>query len=56
VDAIQLIEDKAMIGEDCRGCGRCVEVCPNGAIELTIRGNMDIDQTIERLSRKVHVQ
>lgn len=56
VDAIQLIDDRAVIGEVCRGCGRCVEVCPNSAIELTIRGNMDIDQTIERLTQKVNVQ
>jgi len=56
VDAIQLIDGRAVIGEVCRGCGRCAEVCPNGAIELTIRGSMDIDQTIERLTQKVNVQ
>ncbi|TFG31925.1 4Fe-4S ferredoxin, partial [Candidatus Thorarchaeota archaeon] len=36
VDAISLVDDKAVISAECRGCGRCVEVCPNDAIELII--------------------
>ncbi|MHA1137545.1 MAG: DUF362 domain-containing protein, partial [Candidatus Thorarchaeota archaeon] len=36
VNAISMVDGKAVISAECRGCGRCVEVCPNDAIELTI--------------------
>jgi ferredoxin len=55
VDAITLIEGMAQISEVCRGCGRCVEVCPNQAIELRIRDHTFAFQTIERLSSLVDV-
>jgi hypothetical protein len=38
VDAISLVDGQACIGLTCRGCGRCVEVCPNAAIELKVDG------------------
>jgi ferredoxin len=56
VNAIQVIDGQAFIGEECRGCGRCVEVCPNEAIRLTIQAGVPLDTTIERLSQKVDVQ
>ena len=33
--AIRLEGGRAVVGDACRGCGRCVDVCPQGAIELT---------------------
>ena len=36
VDAIRLQDGKAHIDETCRGCGLCVDICPNHAIELVI--------------------
>ena len=34
VSAIELKEEKAVIGDDCVGCGQCEQECPNGAITL----------------------
>ena len=50
VDAIQIINGTASIRDDCRACGRCVEVCPEGAIELSIESGQVFNQTIDRLS------
>jgi Pyruvate/2-oxoacid:ferredoxin oxidoreductase delta subunit len=55
VNAIQLVDGQAQIGPECRGCGRCVEVCPNGAIELTLDQSHPIQDVIQRLSQRVDV-
>jgi Fe-S-cluster-containing hydrogenase component 2 len=34
VDAISLTPDRVRISDDCKGCGRCVALCPEGAITL----------------------
>lgn len=54
-DAIHLVDGYAEINGACRGCGRCVEVCPNEAIELTIEDDFFALDTIERLSSLVDV-
>ncbi|TFG26765.1 4Fe-4S ferredoxin, partial [Candidatus Thorarchaeota archaeon] len=56
VDAISLVDDKAVISAECRGCGRCVEVCPNDAIELIIDKSKFISDSIERVSSVVNVE
>ncbi|MBN2549909.1 MAG: 4Fe-4S binding protein [Anaerolineales bacterium] len=53
VDAIRLVDGRAVIGEDCRGCGRCAEVCPNDAIEVSIAEPAYVHKTIERISSLV---
>jgi len=55
VDAIQLVDGRAVIGEGCLGCGRCVEVCPTQAIELTVADMAYVDDAIERLALLVDV-
>ena len=56
VDAIRLENDHAVIDQTaCRGCGRCVDVCPNNAIEVVIEDDNFIERTIERLSDAVDV-
>ena len=51
VNALQLHHHKARINPDvCRGCGRCVEVCPEGAIEIVIEEADFIDKSINRLA------
>ena len=49
VDAIHMVNDKAVISKECRGCGRCVSVCPHKAIEIIIDDNHFIEKSIEEL-------
>jgi ferredoxin len=54
VDAIRLKGKRAVIDEDqCRGCGRCADICPNHAIRLEIERPDYIEAAIERISRLV---
>jgi len=53
--AIRIEGDRAVIGEECRGCGHCVEVCPEGAIELTIEDPDFMDSLIPRITSLVDV-
>ncbi|MFW9993455.1 MAG: NADH-quinone oxidoreductase subunit I [Candidatus Odinarchaeota archaeon] len=60
VDAIKLVREKgkkrAVISGDCRGCGRCVDVCPNEAIELTVDDPEFINKSIDRINSVVDVK
>jgi ferredoxin len=38
---------------ECRGCGRCVEICPEEAIVLTIDGEENIQELLQRLDNLV---
>jgi ferredoxin len=49
VDAIHMVDGRAVINDSCRGCGRCVEVCPNGAIEITVEDGTFVNKTIDHL-------
>jgi Pyruvate/2-oxoacid:ferredoxin oxidoreductase delta subunit len=54
IDAISLVDNHAVTSDECRGCGRCVDVCPNGAIQISIEGQF-VEKTIERLAPLVDV-
>jgi NAD-dependent dihydropyrimidine dehydrogenase PreA subunit len=56
VDAIHLVNGRAVIGAECRGCGRCVEVCPNDAIEITLSDSDFFKGAIDRISAVVDVE
>lgn len=56
VDAIRLDGQSAVISTACRGCGRCVSVCPQQAIELSIDDAQFVTRSIERLSAVVDVR
>ena len=55
VDAIHFIKGKAVISKDCRGCGRCVSVCPHNAIEIIIEDNHYVRKSIEELDKIIDV-
>jgi ferredoxin len=55
VAAIHLEDGRAMHSDACRGCGRCVSVCPEGAIELSFGGDHIAQQMINHLSTLVEV-
>jgi hypothetical protein len=50
-----LLGDRAVIGDACRGCGRCVDICPQGAIELSIETGPSVEGAIARISSLVDV-
>jgi len=51
--AIRMAAGQAVITEDCRGCGRCVEVCPNGAITITVDRDLFLRKNQDELSQLV---
>jgi ferredoxin len=48
-------DGRAVIAEACRGCGRCVEICPVDAIELEVDPDRFLRESIERVSPLVDV-
>jgi UDP-glucose 4-epimerase len=55
VDAIHLVDGRAVISDACRGCGRCVSACPEGAIEISIEDSDFVEQAVARISPLVDV-
>lgn len=56
VNAIHLQDKRAVINDAaCRGCGRCVTVCPNDAIKVTIDNENYVSESIARLENVVDV-
>lgn len=53
VDNIKLKDGFAEIGKKCFACGRCVEICPNNAIDLIIEDNDFIEKTIQRVKKAI---
>ena len=51
IDAIKIKDGVAEISDSCLACGRCVEICPNNAIEVIIEDKDFIKKTIERVKR-----
>jgi len=49
IQAIQVIEGRAVIGEYCRACGRCATVCPNQAIRVGIDDPGFLEKSYQRI-------
>jgi ferredoxin len=54
-DAISMVGGRAVNSSDCRGCGRCAEVCPENAIDVSISDSDFISRSIDRISSTVDV-
>lgn len=52
-DALQPVDGRMTVTAACRACGRCVEICPEDAITLTMNGQEGLDVVVERISRLV---
>ncbi len=55
MDAIRLVNDSAVISDECKGCGRCVNACPQEAIEVSIEYDRFVEKSITHLSPLVDV-
>jgi len=55
VNAIYLVNKRAVISKKCRGCGRCISVCPQKAIELRIDDKDYIEKSIKSIEKMVDV-
>jgi Pyruvate/2-oxoacid:ferredoxin oxidoreductase delta subunit len=51
IDNIHIKDGSAVIGENCVGCSRCIDICPQKAITLTIENSNFIEKTIERVKK-----
>ncbi len=54
-NAIKLVDKRAVIGEECRACGRCANKCPNKAIEVIIDDKNFIKDSIEQIEKLVDI-
>ena len=50
-EGIRVAGDRAVVNENCRGCGRCAGLCPEGAIEVKVGDPDYVAKTIARLAR-----
>jgi len=55
VNAIHLVDGHSVISADCRGCGRCVDICPQEAIEIAITHDEFVTRAIARIAPLVDV-
>ncbi|MFW9987759.1 MAG: 4Fe-4S binding protein [Candidatus Odinarchaeota archaeon] len=53
VDAIKIIENHTVISNQCRGCSRCVEICPQKAIEIIIADMLYTRKSIEKIEKVI---
>ena len=55
VNAIHMKNNSAEISAECRGCGRCVDVCPQNAIKLTIKNKNFVLKSIKQIEKVINV-
>ncbi|HEY47747.1 MAG: 4Fe-4S ferredoxin [Anaerolineae bacterium SM23_ 63] len=55
VDAIRLVDGRAVKSEACRGCGRCVDVCPEGAIVIRVEDDKIVERAINHITSLVDI-
>jgi UDP-glucose 4-epimerase len=52
---IEMVDGVAVIGEECKGCGRCAAVCKSGSIKIEAENPRYVEETIERINSYVDV-
>jgi ferredoxin len=57
VHAVAMDNGRASIDlGQCKGCGRCITVCPTSAISLHVDENVDmLDQMLARIAQRTHI-
>ena len=55
LNAIRIVDNHAVRSDECRACGRCVDICPQKAIQITIDEEQFVEKTIESLAPLVDV-
>jgi ferredoxin len=55
VDATYMKNNRAEISKECRGCGRCVDVCPQNARTLTIKDKNFVLKSIKQIENVIDV-
>ncbi|MFX1458279.1 MAG: 4Fe-4S binding protein [Promethearchaeota archaeon] len=55
VDSIHINNNRAEINVECRGCGRCVDICPQNAIKLTIKDKNFVLNSIKQIEKVIDV-
>lgn len=55
VNAIEKHNEKIIITDECRGCSRCVEICPQNAMELKISDKSYVSKSIAELDKIIDV-
>jgi len=56
LNAIEIINKCAVIGDLCRVCGRCALYCPQKAIQLKLDNNNAIEDVVQRIESHVNFQ
>jgi len=56
MQAITIENDRAQISDQCRGCGRCGDGCPENAIQVTFDNDSFYRQMVNRLTDLVDVK
>lgn len=54
VNAIKVINNRAVITTECRGCSRCVDACPQKALHISI-DNQFVEKSIDRIAELVDI-
>lgn len=49
VQAMHVVDGRAVMAEHCRGCGRCATACPNDAIVVSVHDPGYLDQCYEQI-------
>jgi ferredoxin len=55
VNAIRVVDGRATISGACRGCSRCITVCPQGAIEISVENERFVAESVARIAPLVDV-